>query len=262
MNCRQVAAMCDAYIDGELDPGRTSAVRGHARDCAACHRLLADTARLREEMADFEPIEPPPGLWQAIGSALADAERADARRSTASLWWERMRPKALPAAVGLAGAFAVVLWWAAPFDRDAGQTRGASADLRGGIDDAGAALAVGDGAGGQAPQLAAVATLQDSHAASLADADAVHREVVRELEALYESEREHISPTVRKKVDQALSALAQQRDGARVSDSLDSAPDDNPAFAGEAERRLLRRRAAILQAALVERPGALSREVP
>jgi anti-sigma factor RsiW len=114
MTCRDVEALVSAYLDGELDSARSSALRGHLRGCAACRALADDHARIGGALADLEPAEPPPTMWDGVMARLADAERADARRSRLGLVgrrvWERVRPQLWPATAVLAAAAAAVAW--------------------------------------------------------------------------------------------------------------------------------------------------------
>ncbi len=103
MTCRDVDALVTRHVDGELDDARASALRGHLRSCAACRARVEDEALLRDSAADLAPIDPPAELWDGIQARLAEAEVADAGRSRAWLWWQRLRPHALTGAVVTAG---------------------------------------------------------------------------------------------------------------------------------------------------------------
>lgn len=123
MRCADIQALASAYLDGELDNARASALRGHVRMCPDCLALVQDLATLRDTMAELEPEEPPPSLWAAVERGVAEAEMADARRSTLWLRWQQVRPRLLPAAVVAAAAVAMALWTLR------GPASGRSADL-------------------------------------------------------------------------------------------------------------------------------------
>ncbi|HTE52928.1 MAG TPA: zf-HC2 domain-containing protein [Kofleriaceae bacterium] len=110
--CGDVDRLVTAYVDGELDDQRSSAVRGHLRVCTRCAERVEDEARVRELAADLEPIDPPQAMWRAIDARLADAEIGDSHRSTLSLtvrrWLDGARRNLLPLGVG-AAAVAVLL---------------------------------------------------------------------------------------------------------------------------------------------------------
>lgn len=123
MRCADIQALASDYLDGELDNARASALRGHVRMCPDCLALVQDLATLRDTMAELEPEEPPPSLWAAVERGVAEAEMADARRSTLWLRWQQVRPRLLPAAVVAAAAVAMALWTLR------GPASGRSADL-------------------------------------------------------------------------------------------------------------------------------------
>lgn len=110
MRCADVQALASAYLDGELDNARASALRGHVRMCPDCLALVQDLATVRDTMAGLEPEEPPPSLWAAVERGVAEAEMADARRSVLWLRWQQVRPWLLPGAVAAAASMAVALW--------------------------------------------------------------------------------------------------------------------------------------------------------
>ncbi len=110
MKCDSVRAQLTAYLDGELEDDRGSAVRGHLRGCDACRQVATDEAALRDGLRALPPLDPPASLWAGIQQQLAAAEVADAERPA---WrrvlarWARLGPQ-----IGLAGvaiAAAVIL---------------------------------------------------------------------------------------------------------------------------------------------------------
>lgn len=110
MRCRDVLDLSTAYIDGDLDDRRSSAVRGHLRVCADCERAIADEAALRDAAANLEPLDPPASMWSAIERRLEVAEIEDSRRSRLWLWWQAARPHLLYAGVGVAAVLAAAIW--------------------------------------------------------------------------------------------------------------------------------------------------------
>jgi hypothetical protein len=126
-SCRDVDRLATAYVDGELDDRRSSAVRGHLRTCSACAERVEDEARVRQLAAGLEPVDPPASMWQAIDAQLAVAEIGDSRRSAMWLLVQRgldgMRRNAL--VCGLAGAgvaILLLLWLPGGDDEDAPRT--------------------------------------------------------------------------------------------------------------------------------------------
>lgn len=102
MKCESVRRQLTAYLDGDLDDHRGSAVRGHLRSCEACRRVANDEAALRDGLRALPPLEPPPSLWEGVQRQLAAAEIADAERPA----WRRALARLVPRAshLGLAAA--------------------------------------------------------------------------------------------------------------------------------------------------------------
>jgi len=110
MRCRDVERWVTAYLEGDLDDNRASALRGHIRGCPCCEALVAEHVLLVESAAKAEMPDVPPELWASIEGALDGAEEADAQRSRLWLWWPRLRPILAGAALAGATALALFLW--------------------------------------------------------------------------------------------------------------------------------------------------------
>lgn len=80
MNCQDVRPQLTGYLDGELEDGRGSAVRGHLRGCEACRSAAHDEAALRDGLRALPQHEAPSELWAGVQRQLAAAEVADAAR--------------------------------------------------------------------------------------------------------------------------------------------------------------------------------------
>ncbi|HLU67480.1 MAG TPA: zf-HC2 domain-containing protein [Kofleriaceae bacterium] len=124
IGCRDTDRLVTAYVDGDLDERRSSALRGHLRVCTRCAARVEDEVRLRDAAARLEPLDPPADLWQAIDARLAEEEIADAQRGRLWLWWQRgvdvVRRHAIPAgALGAAAAAALAIWIAPSGDEPA-----------------------------------------------------------------------------------------------------------------------------------------------
>src|SRR5438067_6919520 len=78
MTCNDMRAKLTAYLDGELEDDRGSAVRGHLRGCQACRDAARDEAALRDGLRALPPVDPPASLWAGVQARLARAEVADA----------------------------------------------------------------------------------------------------------------------------------------------------------------------------------------
>lgn len=207
MRCRDVQDLASDYIDGELDDARASALRGHARQCPACLATVRELGAIRDAAARLDTLEPPPSLWSAVQRGLADAEIADARRSRLWLHWQALRPRLLPAAVGLAATAAVVTWLWQPQ-----ATRPTVAELP--------AVAVASAAGPaaspagsrdvEAPPAVRDETFEAGVARELVEADQRYTEALAELRGLLADERASWPPDVAARLDARLAGFADE----------------------------------------------------
>ncbi len=113
MICDDARTQLTAYLDGELEGDRGSAIRGHLRGCDACRGIAQDEAALRDGLRSLPTLDAPSTMWAGVQRQLAAAEVADAEKPA----WRRVLARWTPMAprFGLAGAaFAVaagVLVW-------------------------------------------------------------------------------------------------------------------------------------------------------
>jgi anti-sigma factor RsiW len=106
MRCKDIHRLASDYLDGELDMGTSSAVRGHLRQCAECTEHLGQLRAMVDAAGELEPgIEPPASLWDGIQARLAEEEVADSEHTW--LFW-RLRSFRWPA-LGAAVALALVV---------------------------------------------------------------------------------------------------------------------------------------------------------
>jgi hypothetical protein len=113
MMCDDVRERLTAYLDGDIDDDRGSAIRGHLRGCEACRTAASDEAMLRDELRHLPPIDPPTSLWAGVQRQLAAAEVADAEKSRwrrAVSRWLPMAPRFGLAAAAIAIAVGVLVW--------------------------------------------------------------------------------------------------------------------------------------------------------
>ena len=198
MRCQHVRRFVSAYIDGELDDVRSSALRGHVRECQACAALLEDFASMCDASASLDPMDPPAALWTGIGARLAEEEIGDAHHTPAWMWWQNarrlVRVHALSGAV-VATAIALLVVWA---------TRGSS-----GTDDGPAAaedlaipanVRVADEAPEQ-PAVGTPASFLDQRTAELRETDESYRMVIEELRGFASIEREIWTVEIREAFD-------------------------------------------------------------
>ncbi|MGE5181657.1 MAG: anti-sigma factor family protein [Acidobacteriota bacterium] len=111
-SCDDARRQLTAYLDGELEDDRGSAVRGHLRGCEACRQIARDEAALRDGLRALPPRDPPPSLWTGVQAKLAAAEVADAEKPR----WRRavarwLAPQQLwLAGAGIAAIVALLVW--------------------------------------------------------------------------------------------------------------------------------------------------------
>jgi anti-sigma factor RsiW len=112
MKCESVREKLTAYLDGELEGERGSAVRGHLRGCEACRQVASDEAALRDGLRALPSIDPPASLWAGVQQRLAAAEVADSQRPTwrrALGWLSSHAPQIGLASAALAAAIVLIV---------------------------------------------------------------------------------------------------------------------------------------------------------
>lgn len=115
MKCDDVRSKLTAYLDGELEDTRGSAVRGHLRGCDACRAMASDEAELRDGLRALPPLDPPNALWSGIQARLAAEEVADSERpgwrralTRVAARWRPMAPQLALGTMALAIAVLVL----------------------------------------------------------------------------------------------------------------------------------------------------------
>lgn len=100
MKCESVRQQLTAYLDGELEGDRGSAVRGHLRGCDACRDVATNESALRDGLRALPPVDPPASLWAGVQARLAAAEVADSEKPAWKRALARWAPKAPQFAFG------------------------------------------------------------------------------------------------------------------------------------------------------------------
>ncbi|MCC7049643.1 MAG: anti-sigma factor [Alphaproteobacteria bacterium] len=73
MECKEVAGLADAFVDGELDAPRRAAVAAHLLGCMDCRRLVDETRTMVEAIRDQAPYSPAPAALAERIAAAAEA---------------------------------------------------------------------------------------------------------------------------------------------------------------------------------------------
>jgi predicted anti-sigma-YlaC factor YlaD len=104
MSCERIRPQLTAYLDGELEGDRGTAVRGHLRTCDACRQVATDEAALRDGLRALPALDPPPSLWAGVQAQLA-AEEVEVSKQPA---WRRAVSRWMPMAPRFGLAFGAV----------------------------------------------------------------------------------------------------------------------------------------------------------
>jgi hypothetical protein len=228
LTCTEAGTQLTAYLDGELEGERGSAVRGHLRTCDACRQAATDESALRDGLRALPPLDPPASLWAGVQARLAQEEVADAERPAwrraLARWW-LARPQLGIAALAVAAAVLVLAWRFRQHDVPAPQVVAVP-------------VLVPLPAPVQPPTSAPAATsdVSDELAAAAAHETAGYAETAAELTADAEHERPHWSDDHKQQFDARVAELKKQ---------IAAAPDGRPRQ--KAYRALIRylQRAAI-----------------
>ncbi|HEU5060761.1 MAG TPA: zf-HC2 domain-containing protein [Kofleriaceae bacterium] len=207
--CRDVDDLVTAYVDGELDERRSSALRGHLRVCGACAERVEDEVRLREAAGSLEPLDPPADLWSAIDARLAEAEIADARRPRVWLWWQRaldgVRRYRIAVGVASAAAAAALAVWIVRGGGAGGETRHAAPAVVAEL--APAVKSAANPASDPADGCGAVATHDEQVLCQMHEADRRYLDAIAELTHLVAAERSSWPAADAARFDAALAEL-------------------------------------------------------
>jgi anti-sigma factor RsiW len=69
-NETHVETRIQAYLDGELSPGESRALRDHCSTCEPCRSVLEDLSQVRERLAADRPAEPLGPMWPGVRDRL------------------------------------------------------------------------------------------------------------------------------------------------------------------------------------------------
>jgi len=113
MSCDKVRPQLTAYLDGELEGDRGTAVRGHLRTCEGCRQMATDEAALRDGLRAMPPLDPPASLWAGVQAQLAAEEVAESKRPSwrrAFSRWAPFAPRVGMVMGALAAATILLVW--------------------------------------------------------------------------------------------------------------------------------------------------------
>jgi hypothetical protein len=230
MKCADVDRLSTAYVDGELDERRSSALRGHLRLCEACAARVADEAVVRDAAAALPARMDPPGdLWAAIDARLAQEEIGDAARPRLVLWWQRVldgaRRYRIPLAFSGAAAAALLAVWVTRTTTTSTSTTASTIPST----STSTSSSASTGTRPSTEPCGAV-THDDQIACEAAASDARYQQAIRDLETALAEERTAWSPEQSARFDADLAALDRALEGEQkrlaVKDAITPADRD------------------------------------
>jgi anti-sigma factor RsiW len=108
MDCKELRAIADAYLDGEVAPGSRAEIESHLAGCPDCRAELAERRRFALRLKASLPYhEAPAGLAQRLAAGLAadPADQAPSRQAARRAGETSWRALALAATFLLAMLF-------------------------------------------------------------------------------------------------------------------------------------------------------------
>ena len=252
MKCADVDRLATAYVDGELDERRSSALRGHLRVCDACAARVEDEAAVRDAASVLPSrLDPPADMWSAIDARLAQEEIGDAERPRLVLWWQRVvdgaRRHMVPVGMAGAAAAALVAVWvtrSSPSPSPSPSTTTSTSTL------------TSTSTSTSTAPCGAV-TYEDQVACEAAASDTRYQQAMRDLETAVAAERDAWSPAEAARFDADLAAidraLLDEQKRLAVKDAV--APADRDALQALYQDRLdLLSRAAVFGEPIARAP--------
>ena len=250
MKCADVDRLATAYVDGELDERRSSALRGHLRVCDACAARVEDEAAVRDAASVLPSrLDPPADMWSAIDARLAQEEIGDAERPRLVLWWQRVvdgaRRHMVPVGMAGAAAAALVAVWVTRSSPSPSPSTTTSTST----------LTSTSTSTSTAP--CGAVTYEDQVACEAAASDTRYQQAMRDLETAVAAERDAWSPAEAARFDADLAAidraLLDEQKRLAVKDAV--APADRDALQALYQDRLdLLSRAAVFGEPIARAP--------
>lgn len=107
LRCRDAQKQSSSYLDSELSPDRSAAVRGHLRTCDDCRTAFEEERELIDAAMLLPDLDPPDSIWEGVQARIAKEEVKDSLEWPLGRWLRlRWRPVA---GVGLAAAMAATI---------------------------------------------------------------------------------------------------------------------------------------------------------
>ncbi len=109
LRCADAQKQSSLYLDSDLSPERSTAVRGHLRTCEACKALFERERDLIDAASGLPELDPPDSIWEQVQARIAEEEVKDSLEWPLGRWLRfHWRPVA-GAAMATAMAAALLL---------------------------------------------------------------------------------------------------------------------------------------------------------
>lgn len=199
MRCDDAQKQSSAYLDSELSPERSAAVRGHLRTCESCRELFEQERELVEAASTMPAMDPPDAIWAGIQARIAKEEVKDSLEWPVSRWLRlHWRPIA---GVGLALSAAAALLVL----RSQGPLAGETDTL------------AENSTHRAMPRAPMQLSFASSRVAELAEADRQYLETIQDLRDMLEEDREQWTETEAAAVDARLARYRKESIGTRLT---------------------------------------------
>ena len=76
MKCEEILSTLNEYVDGELDPALSEAIRAHLEDCPPCDVVIDNVRHTITLYRAGKPIDMPPELQQQLNGLLRQRWKA------------------------------------------------------------------------------------------------------------------------------------------------------------------------------------------
>ena len=86
MRCSDAQKQSSRYLDSDLSPERSTAVRGHLRTCDACRELFERERELIDAASQLPDLDPPDAIWEQVQARIAKEEVRDSLEWPLGRW--------------------------------------------------------------------------------------------------------------------------------------------------------------------------------
>jgi hypothetical protein len=106
LRCADAQKQSSLYLDSDLSPERSTAVRGHLRTCDECTAIFERESALIDAAAELPELDPPDSIWDQVQARIAKEEVKDSLEWPLARWlrfhWRPVAGTAMVAAMAVA----------------------------------------------------------------------------------------------------------------------------------------------------------------